>query len=295
MEIGTGAKRRISRPSLKKRRMSGESLWILSDNSVRFSNQESPSSGTNARRSYVPKPINNSIRRNSPKAPSDDEMMRAARDLIAGKGDRGARTAFLAAITQYLASEMAPPGKRSDGFSGALFRAARNAAPTQPPNRRARTLGVVKGEAAPLSESQRELVAVFVEHLRSLPAIREDSNRVPDSHWVVNSLLSAHYAAKFPDWKPRLGERSLNIGDLPEAAAERIERLLKGAANPEDPALKRRRERAEVEEMKKMATEAVEYYRHERERLGFEPDPAFACAVVTPLERAAESTWPEVR
>jgi hypothetical protein len=129
--------------------------------------------------------------------------------------------------------------------------------------KRRQTLEVIKGNLTPLSPQQRELVCIFVEHLRHLPKWRANSFESAD-YLDVNRLLTTHYRRKHPHLHFK------NVGELPEDDCAKFHELMEYAssASAEDPRIVRRAELLELAQDKNNLMWFARRYESERVRLG---------------------------
>ena len=227
-------------------------------------------------------------------APSEDEMRQAAEDLIAGRCDISDRLSFLAGLTRHIARHSVADGEDAGPLASALFVAAdtagEEAVSQQAKRPRALTPQVVKGRAIPLTPEQRELVEMFIEHLRSLPEWSGKMNKEWQREYlaVVEPLVCLIFRERY-NWVARPGH-ALDIGDLPDHG-EKFKRLMAGAATPPNPILKRRQELLELAQAKQLTMGCLRSYEQRRKELGLPPDITLPRKSATPLEREAEATW----
>jgi hypothetical protein len=162
-------------------------------------------------------------------------------------------------------------------------------------------LEIIKGDVSTLTPAQRELVGIFIEHLRSLPALeRADWDKSCARNYDRNTTYRPIY-----DILLAYFDRRTHRGLLPYAGAElwavlkqeekdRFHNLMENAAPPEDPRIKRKLTLLEVARSKRSALKFIEYYERNRREAGLGPDPDLK-SIRGPvgIEVAAAATWGE--
>lgn len=233
--------------------------------------------------------------------PSNDLMRHAAEEILSGCCHSTDRMNYLLAVTGHIAREMVLPEEDPHQLSAKLFAVAaladRDSGSSKPiKNRQALTPKAVKGEAFPLTPTQRELISIFVGYLRTLPEYKEGQSWESGEYKALNRLLSRFFEERNPTWVAR-ADGSLYIHDLPEAEREAYNRLMENAGTPADPrsaAIKKRRMALiKLAQDKQWLVKLAERYENDRVSLGLKPDFTIQRAAATPLEHKAENTWGE--
>ena len=157
------------------------------------------------------------------------------------------------------------------------------------------TIHAVKGAIAPLTPAQRDLVAIFVQYLRGLPAYVDENSKSWDSqeYEPVNQILLKHFRDQYPDWQPAKADNRYDINDLPDEG-ERYRYLMENAANAEHLVNVRRLKLLELARDKTWVFKFAARYEEDRAKLGLKPDHLLAFQqAITPIELAAEAAFIE--
>ena len=150
-----------------------------------------------------------------------------------------------------------------------------------------KTIHSVKGGGLPLTPAQRELVAIFVEHLRSLPPLKD---WLSSEYHIVNRLLGDYFESKNPTWIAT-GTKKRTIADLPDNG-DHFTYLMENAANAEDPMIARRIKFLEIGRDRKWVIEFAERYERKRADAGLAPENILSLrGSQTPIERIAAAAY----
>jgi hypothetical protein len=130
-------------------------------------------------------------------------------------------------------------------------------------------LTVLKGGAPPLTAPQRELVSIFIEHLRSLPILTEEDSWNNDNHNLVYKILFQYFKRRYGHLHSGedLWDKSLSRED-----ADKFHRLMRNAGSPVHPHIARRKKLLALAVDKRRLMSSAENYQKGRRALGLRPD-----------------------
>ncbi len=147
---------------------------------------------------------------------------------------------------------------------------------------------IVNGQRPALTAAQQELIGIFADYLRRLPKYEKWEDR----DGVINNMLTAHFRARNPLWKPG-DSGTLCIADLQTSEQNRFRFLLThaGCLDGREESPDERSGRA-VRAMREALLTHVRLYNDLRMESGL-PAEHLLNIPVTPLEIAAQASFEE--